>query len=613
MLVLALLVMLQSYTETIQQGIAARDSGQLGDAERAFREAIELSPEDAQAKLLLANLLLDTDQAEQALEIIEPMVLSLPEVDRSPIINTLFGLALAQSGRHEDALAPLRAALEIQPRRTKALFNLGRSLQALERFEEAAEVYTRGLALPTPENIRFAIGLARCQIRLARIDDARAHLDDFVSRHPRVGRGWLLRGIVAFEEGDYKASIGHIEKAVELGYDLAESDLRLGMAFGMLHEYEPAQLHLDQALAKEPELATAYYYKGLFLFSEGEELSPGGGNPFGVHAIRLLERSLELSPNPKASLALAEAQLRLRLNSQVVATATEASQTPELAANAYHLMALAHHELLEYEPAEQAYQAALEAGGDTAVLFHDWGNLLAVMGRWEEAKQKLTLALDKDPELIGSLLQLGVVHLNLREHDTALAYLERVVAKAPENAEAWYQKGVIESRQGDPENAVASWRRALALDPEQSRLYYRLGAELVKLGRVDERNALLSEFQARERTTELAAQRSEQLSNLLAGAVAASSAGDDERALALLNEAKAAAVDDPLPFVYLGDFFLSRDRLDDATQVLLEGLGQLPDALAIYQTLLSVYTAKGDTGAANSTRIKIKSLLTRSD
>jgi len=600
---------LQTYDETVRQGIAARDASRFAEAERSFRDAIALDPLEDQAKLLLTNLLLDTARPAEALVVIEPLVASVPEADRSPVINTLYGLSLAQSGRHEEAVSPLRAVIAVQPRRTKALFHLGRSLQTMERWEEAAAVYRRGLGQPPPENIRFAVGLARCLIRLAQWDAARIHLDAFIARHPRVARAWLLRGIVYFEQGDYSDSVTTVMKARELGYDAAEVDLRLGMAHGMQGQFDRAQESLDRALEREPRLATAHYFKGLFLFQEGEQLAAGGDNPFGVHAVRRLERSLELAPNLKTHLALAEVQLRLRLNASAVASARAASAAPDLSPRAFHLMALAHHELLEYEPAERAYEAAAAAGADSVELYHDWGNLLAVMGRWEEAKQMLAAAEEREPDFLGTLVQLGVVHLNLGDHEAALQYLERVVELDDAHAEAWYQKGVVESRQNRPEAAASSWERALELDPEQSRLYYRLGAELVKLGRVDERARLLEEFQKRERQAERAAQQSEQLENLLAGAVAASETGEDARVVALLEEARNLAPDDPRPYVYFGDFHLSRSELDAAERVLEDGLKRMPDALALHQTLLSVYTAKGDSEAAQDARTKIRAII----
>ena len=568
----------------------------LGKEDRACREALG------------AAKLLDGDP-KGALDILEPLVASTPEDERSAALEASYGIALAQAGRHEEAVSPLRRAVTLQPRRSRALFHLGRVLQSLERFEDAAEVYERGLGFPPPENVRFALGLARCRIRLGRLESAQEGLDALLSENPNVGRGWLLRGIVAFEEKRYEDAIADIEKAIQKGYNGTEAQLRLGMALGSAGRYDEAQQALDAALRRDPELAVGYYYKGLFLFEEGESLARGGQNPFGVHAIRLLERSRTLLPNPRTSLALAEAYLRFGQHARAIEAAREAQKVSDLAPRAHHVEALAHHELLEYEAAEKSYRKALDAGGDSAELFHDLGNLLSVMGRWDEAETALTEALARSPEQEGALVQMGIVQMNLGRHEAALDDFSRALAKAPDNAEAWFQKGVVESRDGDAAAAVASWKKALAIDPDQPRLYYRLGAELVKLGRLEERKALLEEFQKRERKTELASQRSEQLDNLLSGAVSASDARDEARALALLEEAMSFAPDDPKPYVYLGDFYLSRERFDKAKEVLEQGIRKMPEEVSLYQTLLSVELGAGDTAAADETRKKIRALV----
>lgn len=584
----------------------------LGETDAAILEletALEKLGDDPACREALGAAKLLNGDAQGALDVVEPLVSSTAEGERSTALNATYGIALAQTGRHEEAVAPLRSAIELQPRRARALFHLGRVLQSLERFGEAAEVYERGLDFPPPENVRFALGLARCRIRLGRFGQARQGLDDLISQNPDVGRAWLLRGVVAFEETRYEDSAADIEKAIAKGYRGTESDLRLGMALGSAGHYDEAQTALDAALLRDPDLATAYYYKGLFLFEEGETLARGGQNPFGVHGIRLLARSASLLPNPRTSLALAEAYLRFGQYQRAREAAQKARVVPALAARAYHTEALAHHELLEYELAEEGYREALASGGDSAELYHDFGNLLSVMGRWEEARKALTEALARRPELSRALVQMGIVQMNLGDHEAALEDFGRALAAGSENAEAWFQKGVVESRQGDAEAAVSSWQQALEIDPEQPRLYYRMGAELVKLGRLDERKALLEEFQVRERKTELASQRSEQLQNLLSGAVAASDAENDTRALTLLEEARAFAPHDPLPYVYLGDFYLSREKFLEAEQILEAGIQEIPGEISLYQTLLSVQQGAGDTVAADETRKRIRALV----
>ena len=292
--------------------------------------AVDALGGDATCREALGVAKLQSGDAEGALDAIGPLAEPLPEADRSPSLNATYGIALAQTGRQKSAIAPLRAALKQQPKRSRALFHLGRSLQSLERWEEAAETFEKGIGFPPPENIRFGLGLVRCQIRLGRLEEAQAHLERMVARHPKVGRAWLLRGVVAFEDKRYTDSVADMRKAIDNGYRVPESHLRLGMALGMTGRFDEAQGSLDEALSRDSGLATAYYYKGLFLFQEGEALAAGPGreNPYGIHALRLLERSQAMTPNPRTALVLSEAYLRVGQQMRALEAAAEALQTP---------------------------------------------------------------------------------------------------------------------------------------------------------------------------------------------------------------------------------------------------------------------------------------------
>ena len=133
----------------------------------------------------------------------------------------------------------------------------------------------------------------------------------------------------------------------------------------------------------------------------------------------------------------------------------------------------------------------------------------------------------------------------------------------------------------------------------------------MKLGRVEERTALLTEFQERQKEAELASQRDEALQNLLSGALQADDDGDDARALDLLRQARQLAPEDPRPYVYAADFYLTRGQHSDASTVLNDGLVQLPDDRSLHQMLLSSFRAAGNDAGVARERARIQQLTSR--
>ncbi len=97
-------------TQSFTQALARFQEGRFAEAERLFRDALELFPEDVNALNLL-------------------------------------GVACGAQDRHEDALDPLRKALRLHPQGASIHFNLGRALEGCGRLDEAVAAFAQALAL----------------------------------------------------------------------------------------------------------------------------------------------------------------------------------------------------------------------------------------------------------------------------------------------------------------------------------------------------------------------------------------------------------------------------------------------------------------------------------
>ena len=123
------------------------------EAERGFRRAIELNPNNALAHLELgASVLTVQGRFDEGLREVR-RALDLDPL--SPYVNTEVGAALILAGRYAEAVDQLRKASSLDPSRTRPYNLLGRALtlhgkpdEALEAFDETIKrgEYLTGVA-----------------------------------------------------------------------------------------------------------------------------------------------------------------------------------------------------------------------------------------------------------------------------------------------------------------------------------------------------------------------------------------------------------------------------------------------------------------------------------
>ncbi|MCW5605319.1 MAG: tetratricopeptide repeat protein [Burkholderiales bacterium] len=112
--------------------------GRFGEAHEAFRKAARLEPREVQFHLGAANSLAMQGKLAEA----ESALLRLTERFRKePLVSFNLGNIMRDLGRHEEASAHYRKALELDPRFVDARNNLGSALHSLQRFEDAEREY----------------------------------------------------------------------------------------------------------------------------------------------------------------------------------------------------------------------------------------------------------------------------------------------------------------------------------------------------------------------------------------------------------------------------------------------------------------------------------------
>ena len=113
------------------------------EAERGFRQAIDLNPNNALAHLELgASVLIVQERFDEGLREVR-RALDLDPL--SPYVNTEVGAALTLAGRYGESVDQLRKASSLDPSRTRPYNLLGRALTLQGKPEEALEAFDESL------------------------------------------------------------------------------------------------------------------------------------------------------------------------------------------------------------------------------------------------------------------------------------------------------------------------------------------------------------------------------------------------------------------------------------------------------------------------------------
>ena len=136
-------------------------------------------------------------------------------------------------------------------------------------------------------------------------------------------------------------------------------------------------------------------------------------------------------------------------------------------------------ENLEYETAEQSFEAALAAGESAEQAYRGQGMAYLAMADYENAIAAFERALAQSNGMVGSLeydisYYLAVAEYKSGNMDGAYETYSAMIALDDENAQAYYLRGSVALRTERHEDAIADFDKAISLTPRDYDLYIRI-------------------------------------------------------------------------------------------------------------------------------------------
>ncbi len=191
------------------------------------------SPDSPEVKLERARILMERDQAAEAIPLLNEVVSSVPKDAEARYQR---GVAYESLDVLEKALIDYTECLLLDSDRTDALNNKAVVLAKMERFKEAAVEFTR-----------------------------------LVDLDPQGPLAYRNRGLCYFDLGDFEKALADYAKALELAPKDASNWFQRGAVYLSQSRFEEAEQDYSKAIELDPELSMAWMNRGVARYKRGEK------------------------------------------------------------------------------------------------------------------------------------------------------------------------------------------------------------------------------------------------------------------------------------------------------------------------------------------------------
>lgn len=467
----------------------AEKLGELRGAAKMYQSVIDIDPENVAARASLGRLYVFAGAPGKALEMVDPVIAKHPE---NADLLTVRGAARIQQGDAPGALVDAEAAVKIAPTNEGAIALLaslyrqrgevGKAVGLIEKAlrqnpasvdlhqvlaslyvnvekPELAEAHLRKVIDLRPKELSHRYQLAVFYVRSKRLDDAERVLKDAVAAQPEKDEAKLA--YVEFLTAQRSAVQGEQALAQFIKQNPDDYDLQLGLGALQQQRGDPAKA-----------LAT---YQNVIATADDALQGVSARNRVAAllmsqkkydEAGKLIAEVLEKNPRDNDALVM-RGNLAMERKDPAAAIADLRAVLRDQPASVPVMRTLARAHLANGEPAlaEENLRAAVEVAPTDVAARIELAQLLSQTHRAESAVTLLEEAVLKAPTDVAARESLVRAYLAKQDLDAARRAAEDLKILAPHAAVGYFLAGVVAQNQNRFDDAQKDLERALQLQP----------------------------------------------------------------------------------------------------------------------------------------------------
>ncbi|MBN1291460.1 MAG: tetratricopeptide repeat protein [Candidatus Latescibacteria bacterium] len=280
----------------IKMGSVYSIEGRADEAEQVFREAVEKNPDSVRLMVAIGNQCLEKNDWECAIKWFEKAVAAGEEHEQ--LKKTLCALYF-YAGREDEAQALFNSLKESGEDDSALYFSLGKSMNYLERYEEALGYYSTGLSkiedkYPEDRLLNVYVGMVQSLVKLDRYEDAITLIRK--DANSKIENKTALKLV----EANLYLDLKRYDDAIAILEWLSTSDpenihfmIRLSLAYDVSKQFNKAEDVLLKVLKINPDHALALNNLAYMYMENETNINK---------AITMVKRALVLDPNNGAYL-----------------------------------------------------------------------------------------------------------------------------------------------------------------------------------------------------------------------------------------------------------------------------------------------------------------------
>lgn len=203
------------------------DTSKMAEAEKYYRKALDLSPDNSTAYMGLGTLLVKKGSYDEAEELYKKAILLNPKNANAYIY---YGLLLVDKRFFKEAEYFYHKAVEVDPANGDAYYNLARLHERRRLFDSAEVLYKKIVELNVHRSIAY-VSLGALAFRKDNLEEAEAYIKRAIEADPLNATAYCNLGNILMHKGAFDEAEEYCNKAINLDPNLSIAYCNLGQLY----------------------------------------------------------------------------------------------------------------------------------------------------------------------------------------------------------------------------------------------------------------------------------------------------------------------------------------------------------------------------------------------